>query len=749
MTRDVSFFSESRLNAILRAGVAYEQSLDKRQRGRTGTFYTPWELANRVVKIALEPLFLRSDESPKSAEELRELRICDPALGTGVFLLAVCVQLTERIAKLEMETQPDGTDCERDSEGKPKPWAVELGRHRQATLPVSSSVLEPPTGEGQDTAPLAPTSFPEVPVGLEQGVESSFPEDSANLGQGTVFPFSVSSSEVPTGEGQGAESPRSVSCSEVPTDVEQAPTFPPCAPSLQQIAWHVATNCLFGADIDAEAVQLARQALWKLVRGDAAMPSDFLAQHLLVADSLKSACFPNGAFNAVLGNPPFLGGRKIRRMLGDEYFQFLMRGFAPGASGNADLCAFFFLLAMRLLRKDGGICGFLATSSIGEGDTRAVGLDVLVQQGGEIFHAEQFPWPSDAAVHAAMVFVRFASPEVPRLPCRLNGQPTKRIFSSLKALDTSAVRHVFPENTELCFQGSVLAAKGFLLTPEEAADLIQREPQSREIVRPYFTGDEVFQAVDTLELQARRYVIAFHDRSEEEARQYPLAFRLVRERVFPVRSRARRGAHRQRWWQFGDKRPALWQKIHSQGLQRVLLQTRHAKFLVPTFVPAEAIYSESVVLFPSESFGLFALLNSGVHETWARQTASTLGRELRYTPTDVFYTFPLLPDEKLRELEPIGHRLFALRQELCRRGNCGLTRLYTRMHQPKTAELAELRELHRELDIQVLQLYWGDWQVPVESHAFRETPLGNRFVLNRAIQQEILNRILDMTRGGE
>ena len=741
MTRDVSFFSENRLNAILRAGVAYEQSLDKRQRGRTGTFYTPWKLANRVVKIALEPLFLRSDGSPKSAEELRKLRICDPALGTGVFLLAACVQLTERIAKLEMETQPDGTDCEWDSAGKPKPRAVELGCHLQFDVPFSVAISEVPTDEKRRMASQSFELLSDVPT------DSEWREFPLSLG---AFSENRAGSK---GTKRGTLPQSSDALSAFPAGAERIPPLAPAGFSphsqIQQIAWHVATNCLFGADIDAEAVLLARQALWKLVRGDAAMPSDFLAQHLLVADSLKSACFPTGAFDAVLGNPPFLGGRKIRRMLGDEYFQFLTRDFAPGASGNADLCAFFFLLAMRLLRKDGGICGFLATSSIGEGDTRAVGLDVLVQQGGEIFHAEQFPWPSDAAVHAAMVFVRFASPEVPRLPCRLNGHPTTRIFSSLKALDTSAVRHVFPENTELCFQGSVLAAKGFILTPEEAAELIQREPQSREIVRPYFTGDEVFQAVDTLELQARRYVIAFHDRSEEEARQYPLAFRLVRERVFPVRSRARRGAHRQRWWQFGDKRPALWQKIHSQGLQRLLLQTRHAKFLVPTFVPAEAIYSESVVLFPSESFGLFALLNSGVHETWARQTSSTLGRELRYTPTDVFYTFPLLPDEKLRELEPIGHRLFALRQELCRREDCGLTRLYTRMHQPKTAALAELRQLHRELDIQVLRLYWGDWQVPVESHAFRETPLGTRFVLNRAIQQEILNRILDMTRGGE
>ena len=741
MTRDVSFFSESRLNAILRAGVAYEQSLDKRQRGRTGTFYTPWELANRVVKIALEPLFLRSDGSPRSAEELRELRICDPALGTGVFLLAACVQLTERIAKLEMETLLDGTGNVGGLAGKSKPRAVELGRHRQFDAPFPVAISEVPTDEKRRMAPQSFDLLSVVPTDSEWRV---FP---LSLG---AFSENLAGTE---GTKRGTLPQTSDALSAFPADAGRTPPPAPAGFSshlqIQQIAWYVATNCLFGADIDAEAVLLARQALWKLVRGDAAMPSGFLAQHLLVADSLKSACFPAGTFDAVLGNPPFLGGRKIRRMLGDEYFQFLTRYFAPGARGNAALCAVFCLLALRLLRTDGGICGFLATSSIGEGDTRAVGLDVLVQQGGEIFHAEQFPWPSDAAVHAAMVFVRFASPEVPRLPCWLNGQPTKRIFSSLRALDTSAVRHVFPENTELCFQGSVLAAKGFILTPEEAAELIQREPQSREIVRPYFTGDEVFQAVDTLDLRARRYVIAFHDRSEEEARQYPLAFQLVRERVFPVRSRARRATHRQHWWQFGDKRPALWQKIRSQGLQRVLLQTRHAKFLVPTFVPAEAIYSESVVLFPSESFGLFVLLNSGVHETWARQTASTLGRELRYTPTDVFYTFPLLPDEKLRELEPIGHRLFALRQELCMRENCGLTRLYTRMHQPNVAELAELRELHRELDIQVLRLYWGDWQVPVESHAFRETPLGTRFVLNQAIQQEILNRILDMTRGGE
>ena len=167
----------------------------------------------------------------------------------------------------------------------------------------------------------------------------------------------------------------------------------------------IAQNCLFGADIDSQAVQIACDSLREFTD----LSKEFLSadpfipeKNLLCADSLKlfndkaeylrsenfpDSKFPQNGFDIVLGNPPFLGGRKIRRVLGDEYFDFLTRQFTQHGSGNADLCVYFFHLAEKILRP-GGVCGFIATNTISEGDSRKSGLDVLLAKGARIFSVE-------------------------------------------------------------------------------------------------------------------------------------------------------------------------------------------------------------------------------------------------------------------------------------------------------------------------------------------------------------------------
>ena len=84
-----------------------------------------------------------------------------------------------------------------------------------------------------------------------------------------------------------------------------------------------------------------------------------------------------GGFDALVGNPPFLGGNKITGPLGTDYRNYLVNHISGGRRGHADLCVYFLLRAHQLVRTHGNL-GMLATDTVAQGDTREVGLDYMV-----------------------------------------------------------------------------------------------------------------------------------------------------------------------------------------------------------------------------------------------------------------------------------------------------------------------------------------------------------------------------------
>ncbi|MGH8500853.1 MAG: Eco57I restriction-modification methylase domain-containing protein, partial [Methylococcales bacterium] len=219
-----------------------------------------------------------------------------------------------------------------------------------------------------------------------------------------------------------------------------------------------------------------------------------------------------GGFDAIVCNPPFIGGQKITGILGVEYRNFLVDHLANGRKGSADLSAYFFLQAQRLLRSgdnfDPGHFGMLATNTIAQGDTREVGLDQIVAGGGIIYRAvPSRPWPGAASLEVAEVWLRNGGKW--RGQFLLEGKPVPGITPFLtKPGRATGKPYRLAANADKSFQGSIVLGMGFVLTPEEAQALIVKDKHNRDVLFPYLNGEDLNSRPDQ---SPSRWVINFKD----------------------------------------------------------------------------------------------------------------------------------------------------------------------------------------------------------------------------------------------
>ena len=270
--------------------------------------------------------------------------------------------------------------------------------------------------------------------------------------------------------------------------------------------------------------------------------------------------------------------------------------------------------------------------------------------------------------------------------------------------------------------------------------LIAADPRNGELIRPYIGGEEVNVSASQ---KHHRYIIDFFDRplrrgdglkdwdlmteterSEclatgivpqdfpgEVAESWPKLLAIVDRLVRPLRLKQKRKAHRVRWWQFADKRPGLYQAVSL--LDRVLVTNCGASpHLAFAFLPTGIVYAHTLTVIAFSGTGPFAVLQSRVHELWARFFSSTLEERLRYTPSDCFRTFPF-PEgfERDATIQAIGESYYTFRANLMVSRDEGLTNTYNRFHArgEHGADIARLRVLHGEMDAAVLRAYgWDD-----------------------------------------
>ncbi|HEX6288038.1 MAG TPA: type IIL restriction-modification enzyme MmeI [Herpetosiphonaceae bacterium] len=455
-------------------------------------------------------------------------------------------------------------------------------------------------------------------------------------------------------------------------------------------------------------------------------------------ESAPEPCTPG--FAAIVGNPPFQGGSMITGSLGTPYRDYLVEYVGSGKRGLADLCTFFFLRGHNLV-KAGGHVGLIATNTIAQGDTRAVGLDQITARNFVITRAvPSRKWPGVASLEVAHVWLWKGDWSGSYV---LDNQIVDGITSFLTVPGrVNGIPFRLVANEDKSFKGSDILGMGFVLDETEAQEILAKGSRYREVVMPFLNGEDL----NTNYNQApSRWIINFYDWPIERAQSYPECWRIIEERVRPERQRKKsdgtyilRNPLPHRYWQYNDKRPALYSTIAS--MNKVLVTAIVTKNLAFSFLETGVVISKNVIVFPFDQPCYLALLQSSCHEAWARKYSSTLETRLNYSPTDAFENFPF--PASLVGLDIIGETYHEHRRQIMLSRQEGLTKTYNRFHNPTESaeDIAELRRLHLEMDQAVAGAYgWADLDL---GHGFHETKQGVRFTMSEAARREVLDRLL-------
>jgi hypothetical protein len=424
----------------------------------------------------------------------------------------------------------------------------------------------------------------------------------------------------------------------------------------------------------------------------------------------------NGGFDAFVGNPPFMAKNTIASALHRHFGDYLLEAF-PESNGKSDIVSFFFRQAFQRLRKNGCL-GLIATKTIAQGDTRSAGLTFIATHGGTIFSArKRFPWPGVAAVSVSVVYICRGKPNVVK---RLDGRIVTRISAFLfpNGADTDPLQQ--HSNLSRGFQGCNISGQGFLFDDEDdratptsvMRELIDKHPNYRLKIRPFLGGTEINSRSD---VSSDRFVIGFGRMPLEEAETgWPKLVDILRQKVKPDREGRPKNkqsiALAKRWWQWHTDRPTF--QAASEGMSQVIVASSVTAHFCFVFQHTSRVFAHTLNVFALDTYSAFAAMQSRPHEIWVRFFASSLEDRLRYTITDSFETYPFPTDWRSHDdLEQAGRVYHSTRQDLMLKQACGLTDVYNRFHDPheQSSEILHLRDLHAEMDRAVLEAYgWHD-----------------------------------------
>jgi len=761
-------------------------------RKNAGAHYTPKSLAEEVVLHALQPLCYspgphqtgnEAEWKLRPSEEILDLKVADIACGSGAFLVASARYLADRVVEAWIAEDPDN--------------ALRKDLHTRAIRQVVANCLY---GADINEMAVEMAKLSLWLVSLDRDLPFSFVDDKIFLGNSLLGLTSLDQLRALHIDPANASRQDALSDAHVDVDAvvrkaielrerlaseideddpmrsttakrRQYEQFQAVTAELRLLADGVIAAGLPLGGNPGKALDEAYQNLRLAVKqaqpvsvggtGDPSWLESIVDAGLTPTVEtdyerweplhwvleVPDVMIDHGGFDAVVGNPPFLGSQKLNNAIGTEVRTWFVEVLAQGSRGIADIVAYFLLRARDLLNR-GGVLGLIATNTVAQGDTKEVGLDQIVGGGFEIVRAVQSQqWPSMSAnlQFAAIWGTVGVVAETADRVC--DGHPVNRISTLLEPMGRAEGLPVaLAENSGIAFNGIYVLGMGFVLEPEEALTWLQADPQLSSIVRPYLNGKDLNSSPTQ---SASRFVIDFNDMTEAQASQYSRPFERVLREVKPERQRTKangefvlRKPMPERWWQFAEKRPGMRRAI--EGLDRVIVIAQVSSTLMPVLVPADQVLDAMLVVFATEAPEDLALLSSDVHRSWALAYGTTMRSDARYTPSAIFDTLPR-PSLSL-DMSRLGKVLTEVRSEVMGRWGVGLTRLYSLVNDPRVAsgddvDIDAIRQIHLDVNMATLACYgWEDLDLGQGFHDYRGV---TRWMISPSARGEILDRLLE------
>lgn len=766
-------------------------------RRETGTHYTPKSLTEAIVTETLTPVVYvgpaegtpREQWALKSPAELLDLKICDPAMGSGAFLVQACRWLADRLVEAWSRAEANGKFVSVDGEVLDVSGSKEsLHRDTESRTVIARRLIAERCLYGVDLNPLA-VELAKLSiwlVTLAKGRPFGFLDHNLRSGDSLLGIHRLDQitelSMTPTGKGQqrlfGQTIERAVreaielrqrlrrmpireirdveAMARMDADARQRLEVPELI--ADALIGEVLASGGNGAGLENALASLAIQAghvvngdqdviAWMSRRSISALATDLPAgkparrafhwplefPEVFLGDPTESG------FTAIVGNPPYKGSRFITGSLGQRYYDHLgyLRDFEAGAP---DLCIFFLLRYFQITERKGHL-GLILTSSIRESGNRTLGLDRIIRQGGSVHWAiSKLPWPGKANVIVSL-FVACRSDW--RGELLLDGRRVRQISGGLDSLISSDV-YPLAAMKGLGSPGFNIYGDGFLLTQTEKDRLLSIEPHAIEIIRPYFNGLDL---TELTTLTPRRWVIDFGDRTEQEARKYRHSFDRVEKVNRPMREGLKGQIHQACFWKFWDMRNSLRSTMATQT--RLLAQPRDSKYIVFRYVPTDYYFNDSVKLYFDLRYSFFGALQSSIHAIWGRWRSTSKGISgKKYSTSSAMDTFPL-PNLIDASLEKVSFEYYEARDEAVKAYGLNLTSLYNRIHDlSDDRELIEKLRLHTQLlDAEVCSnLGISDISLDHGFHCQDDLPANDniRFTVSQSAREEIILRLIDI-----
>ena len=765
-------------------------------RRETGTHYTPKSLTESIVTTTLEPVVYvgpaegkpRVEWTLKSSREILDLKICDPAMGSGAFLVQACRYLGEKLVEAWLHEEAAGKAITADGEALDQLGAAEpLPSQLDERLTIARRLVAERCLYGVDINKLA-VELAKLSIWLitlAKGRPFGFLDHNLRSGDSLL---GIHRLEQLTRLRMDTESGRQYQLRIFGQNVEDAVNE-----AIKLRKQLRATPIRDIRDVEAmarldrearrklESVELIADAMIGVALRcganagalDAAldtlsiMAGDFLSGNEKIGELIAcqakanlSVDNPEGkqhrkpfhwaiefpevfdldGFHGVVGNPPFMGGKLISAALGEAYRKFLVEHIAAGRKGNADLCSYFCLKFASLLQFDGR-AGMLATTTLSQGETRQVCLGHLVQSNFTITNAiKSRKWPGKANLAISQVWLHRGGWMG---PCHLEETVVVAITPAL-TVKGEVVGEPFRllENIGKAFQGSNIRGEGFILSCAEAESYIFKDARNKNVLFQFLGGQDILSNPDR---NPSRWVINFFDMEENEAASYPELFEIAKKKVLPERMKIREEKKRvslsRCFWKYDSQAKKLYQSI--EKMNRYLVHPFTGKHHVFEFFSPGITLAHTTTVIALDGWDDFAILQSNIHWIWALEYGNKLETRPQYSPSNCFDTFPM-PFNRHQELFSTGEKLNEIRGNILLQRSKGMTYLYNLVNNPKITDfdVQALRDCHEKNDRETISAYgWSDLDL---CHGYHETAQGVCFTMAEVACQEILQRLLKL-----